>query len=330
MAGRPIKKGLAYFSSDTDRYQDIKIKRLRKSFGCTGLSIWDYLLNEIYRVEGSFILYDEFVLFDVSDYFNIEENEVNNIILFCSEIGLFNEEILKKHSTLTSRSIQERYVRVCKEAKRTEINLPKELDLINYYGNNLALLPESIELLPESIELIIKNKSIITQSKVKESKVNKSKEDENKEKTSPPPPQIEIDNSLFENLNEDFAKYIQSCINGQMPISLKKDLASKRDTYFQLIKNMNAFNNTIKHQRHRNEDLTAFQKRVDESIVSWLKEQRDGKIEQSWQNIADLGQHAINFFRLQTKKQEQNGTTKRNNGAIETINNDYSGNAGFN
>ena len=86
----------------------------------------------------------------------IEENEVNNIILFCSEIGLFNEEILKKHSTLTSRSIQERYVRVCKEAKRTEINLPKELDLINYYGNNLALLPESIELLPESIELIIK------------------------------------------------------------------------------------------------------------------------------------------------------------------------------
>jgi hypothetical protein len=36
-----IKSGLAFYRTDTDRYQDIRIKRLKKSFGCMGMAVYD-------------------------------------------------------------------------------------------------------------------------------------------------------------------------------------------------------------------------------------------------------------------------------------------------
>lgn len=292
---------MKYFLHDTSAFEDEKITELYINFGYEGVGLFFTILEKLAFQEKpvkTIVLKKQL---RVGKKLEKTWNFLEEIQLISSNNGeTFNKQLL---------NFSEKYL-IKKEKNRKRISEWRENQ--------------------EVTENVTCNEHVRNTPKDKISKVKRIEVKKEDEKETSPPPQIEIDNSLFENLNEDFAKYIQSCINGQMPISLKKDLASKRDTYFQLIKNMNAFNNTIKHQRHRNEDLTAFQKRVDESIVSMLKEQRDGKFEQSWQNIADLGQHAINFFRLQTKKQEQNGVTKRNNGAIETINNDYSGNAGFN
>ena len=312
-----MSKDAYYFSHDSNARNDIKIMKLRRVLGMEGYGIY-FSIIEILREQKDYKLSLDSIN-DISFELRVSEEKIKSVIkdyeLFYIEDDLF----------FSARLLRSMILLDSKRKKLSEAGKKGNETRWTKIDNQLLISP------PDKISSPSDRHPIaLKESKVKESKLNKSKVDENEEKESPPTPSIQIDNSLFENLNEDFAKYIQGCINGQMPISLKKDLAGKRDTYFQLIKNMNAFNNTIKHQRHRNEDLTAFQKRVDESIVSMLKEQRDGKFEQSWQNIADLGQHAINFFRLQTKKQEQNGTTKRNNGAIETINNDYSGNAGFN
>lgn len=46
------KTGLSYYNVDTDRYQDMRIKRLKKDMGCRGVAVYDYILCEIYRVKG--------------------------------------------------------------------------------------------------------------------------------------------------------------------------------------------------------------------------------------------------------------------------------------
>ena len=42
------KNGFSYYKAETDRFQDIKIKRLKKKYGCDGYAVYQYALNEIY------------------------------------------------------------------------------------------------------------------------------------------------------------------------------------------------------------------------------------------------------------------------------------------
>lgn len=60
-----IKTGLNYYTVDTDRYQDRRIKRLKKDFKCRGIAVYDYILCEIYRVQGCFLVWDANTAFDV-------------------------------------------------------------------------------------------------------------------------------------------------------------------------------------------------------------------------------------------------------------------------
>lgn len=131
------------------------------------------------------------------------------------------------------------------------------------------------------------------------------------EQENPSSPSINLDSEIFKNLEPEFAKEIQSCINGRMPIILNKKIAGKKNTYFQLLKNLPSFQQTIKHQSKPLETNEAFEIRIDLLIKNWLQEQRDGKIEQSWTNISDFAQHALNYIRLKSKITEDD---KRNSG----------------
>lgn len=159
------KKGFAFYSTETDRYQDMKIKRLKKQFSCSGIAVWDYILNEIYRVEGCFTVWDENNAFDVADYFGIKESLVNEVVKFCCTVGLFNKEMLANENVLTSKAIQERYIKICKQARRNVINVPEEYRVITEEN---AKLPEVKPILPEDFPIVKK-------SRVKESKGNNSK-----------------------------------------------------------------------------------------------------------------------------------------------------------
>ena len=70
------KTGLSYYQAETDRFQDIKVKRLKKRYGCEGYAVYQYIQNEIYRVEGCYIRFTDDQLFDVSEYWGIEEQRV--------------------------------------------------------------------------------------------------------------------------------------------------------------------------------------------------------------------------------------------------------------
>jgi hypothetical protein len=123
------KTGLSYFGIDTDIFQDRKIKRLKKTFGCAGIAIHIYLLCDVYRDRGCVLAWDEDCAFDVAEYLGVKESLVNEVVKYCGAVGLFNEELLSR-GIITSESIQRRYIEMCKRARRSSTNIPEEWRLI--------------------------------------------------------------------------------------------------------------------------------------------------------------------------------------------------------
>lgn len=185
---RPNEFGLSYYNSDVDRYSDIKIRRLKKSLGCTGIAVYDYILALIYS-KGCVLEWDENTTLDVSDYFNLKETTVVEVVNYCCKVGLFNKELHASESILTSQQIQERYVFICKKAK-LKYHIPKNANLIQKEES-----APSTEDLPHSTEESAKSTEDSEQRKEKERKekeiISIIKEEDNKGNPKievPPPP----------------------------------------------------------------------------------------------------------------------------------------------
>ncbi|OAV65585.1 hypothetical protein Barb6XT_02344 [Bacteroidales bacterium Barb6XT] len=125
------KAGFLYYTIDTNRYEDIRIKRLKKNNGCTGIAVYDYILCEIFKVNGCFLVWDENTAFDAANYFEIRESQVNEIVNYCCAVGLFNKELFTSGSIITSLSIQRRFSNMCTKAKRKDIEIPKNVRLLD-------------------------------------------------------------------------------------------------------------------------------------------------------------------------------------------------------
>lgn len=123
------KTGLNFYSIDTDRYLDIRIRRLVKDHGCRGMAVYDYLLCEVYRVQGCFVVWDENTAFNVAEYFGLKESNVSEIVKYCGAVGLFDKELLSR-GIITSASIQRRYVDICNRSRRKDVKIPEECRII--------------------------------------------------------------------------------------------------------------------------------------------------------------------------------------------------------
>lgn len=156
------KTGFDYYNVDTDRYLDKRIKRLKKSFGCTGIAVYDFILSEIYREKGCFITWDEDTAFDVAEYYGLKETTVNEIVQYCCFVGLFNKELLAGEGVLSSHSIQKRFTEMSIRAKRKCYEIPEKI----------KILTEESTIVPEEPA---DTSGDLPQSKVKKSKVKKSK-----------------------------------------------------------------------------------------------------------------------------------------------------------
>lgn len=195
------KTGLSYFGIDTDIFQDRKIKRLKKTFGCAGIAIYIYLLCDVYRDKGCVLVWDEDCAFDVAEYLGVKESLVNEVVKYCGAVGLFNEELLSR-GIITSESIQRRYIDMCKRARRSSTNIPEEWRLIT---------EESGKITEECGE--ITEDCVVTPTfsdKEKKSKVKESKEKESVcEEAHTPTPAHEDEKILISFKN--FVQWAEQC-----------------------------------------------------------------------------------------------------------------------
>ena len=158
------KTGLNYYGVDTDRYMDLRVRRLVKDHGCRGLAVYDYLLCEVYRVQGCFAAWDESTAFNVAEYFGLKESNVLEIVKYCGVVGLFDKELLSR-GIITSASIQRRYLEMCSRAKRRIINIPEFCRIIPEQSD---IIPEQSQIIPEVCGKRKKERNISTTTTARE------------------------------------------------------------------------------------------------------------------------------------------------------------------
>lgn len=110
---RPLKKGFDYFPLDVDFFSDRKIKILRARFGADGLTVYLYLLCEIYK-NGFFADLDKDFEFIIADDLNMSVEKIQQVISFLSERSLLDSTLLRSDNVLTSVGIQRRWQEMVK------------------------------------------------------------------------------------------------------------------------------------------------------------------------------------------------------------------------
>lgn len=187
---RPRKDGLDYFPVDVNILNDIKTKKLIRSYGTKTVAILIYLLSAIYRDNGYYLQYDDDLKFIIADEFDFEESFVENVISKMVEVDFFSKEMFEQHKILTSEGIQKRFLKASE--RRVSVNILQPYRLINDSSEEFMYAETPVE---EGLCIQKPHSSVVsvyksTQSKVKKieskNKVNNkvnSKED-SKEDTS--------------------------------------------------------------------------------------------------------------------------------------------------
>ncbi|WP_242359718.1 phage replisome organizer protein [Lactococcus petauri] len=154
---RPEKQGIPYFSFDVDFFSDIKVKKIMRACGPKSIPVLINLLCNIYRDKGYYIEWDDEIGFLVADEVGTNESIAEEVVNKSLQVGFFDKGIFEKYKILTSKGIQKRYQKATYQRKNNAIN--PDLLILEHekHMNNSVNHIES------------------TQSKEKQSKVNKSK-----------------------------------------------------------------------------------------------------------------------------------------------------------
>lgn len=163
---RPTKKGLDYFPLDVDFLSDLKVRRIIKACGKEAVHILVALLANIYRDEGYYVLWDDDLAFLVADEVGTKEGTVEELVRKAVQVKFFDKDIFDKHSVLTSKGIQNRYILATKERKKVELEF-KYLLTNEVNRSNISINGRNNSV----------NQGNNQQSKVKESKEKEIKED---------------------------------------------------------------------------------------------------------------------------------------------------------
>ena len=193
---RPTKHNADYFSHDNSMRNDIKIKSLRRKYGHVGYSIWNMLIELLTSQEYFEYEWTEFNIEMLSADFDIDTDELEVIVEYCTKLGLLQMTNNYLHcDKLTFRleeDVLKRRTNYCSNnAKRNQLK-----------GVNVSNNSINEELMNTITPLEMINEDINIQSKVKEIKENKSKE--NKSEVKEKVEKVKIDDDYFDSI---FSKY---------------------------------------------------------------------------------------------------------------------------
>lgn len=268
----PGKNGLSYYNIDTDIFQDIKVRRLLKAFAAKGFLIYMYILTEIYRDKGCFIEWDESTAFNVSDILNVSENLVTEVVDYCCEVGLFDKELLTNESILTSKSIQNRWEKIAKDARRKI----KRVDQINpKFSITHEETKKTPTFTPFTHEETKKTHEETQQSKVKESKVKNKDDDDNN--NSSPPTEFSLSGSYWK----------------KQPIKTLIDQLKTEDIFAEHCMRENSISTR--------DELNDYLERFKTHLIA---------IDETQKTLKDCKLHFMNWLRINKNIEANNGTTQ--------------------
>lgn len=165
---RPTAKGVEYFPLNVNFINDLKVRKLLLSCGAQSIAVLIYLLSTIYKDEGYFVEIHEDEIDLIALDVNVTPEFVLEVINKACEVRLFDVNLYENFNILTSKGIQERYLKITERRKNSVVIT--QFNLINVYNNSVNVNNNSINVDNNPVNVY---KS--TQSKVKESKEKKSK-----------------------------------------------------------------------------------------------------------------------------------------------------------
>lgn len=177
---RPPKMGLDYFPLDVNFLNDLKTKKLVRSFGASAVAVALDVLTNIYKDNGYYAECDDDFIFLIADDLKLEEEYTKNVIKKMVEVDFFNKNLYENHKILTSIGIQKRYILASGRRVRSKIN--SVYDLINTQNEEFMLTETEFMYTetPENDSLCIQKYT--KEKKIKENKRNKIKEEVQEEK----------------------------------------------------------------------------------------------------------------------------------------------------
>jgi len=119
--GAPKKDRLKFFSFDTDFFNDPKIEYLEAEYPITGPYLFIRILTRIYS-HSYFLEWGEKYTKIFSRRCGIDYDVCNKIINVCINEGLFNHNLYDEYLILTSRSIQDRWLKANYRRKHVEMD----------------------------------------------------------------------------------------------------------------------------------------------------------------------------------------------------------------
>lgn len=166
---RPTAKGVEYFPLNVNFINDLKVRKLLLSCGAEAIAVLIYLLSTIYKDEGYYVEIHEDEIDLIALDVNVTSEFVLKVINKACEVRFFDVNLYEKFNILTSKGIQERYLKITERRKNSVVIT--QFNLINVYNNSVNVNNNSINVDNNSVNVY---KS--TKSKVKERKVQKSTE----------------------------------------------------------------------------------------------------------------------------------------------------------
>jgi len=176
---RPQKDGVDYFPCDVDIFEDDKIFDVTNELGPLGEVIYIRLLCLIYK-NGYYYKFENLdklasmLIKSIGNKWARDKQSVMQVIPFLAKCNLFSSELMQEN-VLTSASIQRRYLKATE--RRQTIN-NKDYWLLETDNSRIIVTKNQINVYNNPINVYDNPENVDsgTQSKVKESKVNKSKE----------------------------------------------------------------------------------------------------------------------------------------------------------
>lgn len=165
---RPTAKGVEYFPLNVNFINDLKVRKLLLSCGAESIAVLIYLLSTIYKDEGYYVEIHEDEIDLIALDVNVTPEFVLEVINKACEVRFFDVNLYNNFNILTSKGIQERYLKITERRKNSVVIT--QFNLVNVYNNSINVNNNSINVDNNPVNVY---KS--TQSKVKESKVKKSK-----------------------------------------------------------------------------------------------------------------------------------------------------------
>ena len=177
---RQQKKGVDYFPFDVDFFADRKIKELRGKFGADGITLYLYLLCQIYKDEGYYLAIDDGFDYVLSADLGMDSNKTGQILNFLCKRGLFDAELFTSDKVLTSHGIQMRFQEIVKvRGQKTEIAVNQKYWLlkneelkgyikVTHFSDNSE---KKTDISEKKEHFSVEKRHKVKESKVKESKV---------------------------------------------------------------------------------------------------------------------------------------------------------------